>query len=194
MDNKDLDLLRKCLPGKQQFKAAGESDEDKEAFNECGDRLLWLRDNGFIEIGFKALCTTEPHVLVWRWSHLRSHAMARHRQTWTDRCSPFHITLSRPSAVSACIRTKPQVLQTRSTHVAILPVDPAVPPDAPVGFSRDCVTSCSPNCPLSITSIPFLQAGHSGLTPTFSRKARILSSCSLLKLVMETPWPRIVKG
>jgi hypothetical protein len=55
MDNKDLDLLRKCLPGKQHFKAAGKSDEDKEAFNECGDRLLWLRDNGFIEIGDKGV-------------------------------------------------------------------------------------------------------------------------------------------
>src|SRR6185312_2547171 len=97
------------------------------------------------------------------------------------------MTMSGPSAASACIRTKPQVLQAKSTHVAVLAVDPAVPPDAPMGFSRDCVTSCNPNCPRSITIIPFLQAAHSGLTPTFSRKARILSSCSLLKLVMETP-------
>ena len=47
----------------------------------------------------------------------------------------LHIMLSRPIAVSECIRTKPQLLQAKSTHVAILPVGPTVPPGAPAGFS-----------------------------------------------------------
>jgi hypothetical protein len=96
---------------------------------------------------------------------------------------PYNM-LSRPIAARGCMRMKPQLLQARRAHVAILPVDAAVPPADPVGFSRNCATSWSPNCPRSNTSVPFVQTGHSGLTPSLSKRVRTLSSWSLLKFVM----------
>jgi hypothetical protein len=47
MDDLDLEILKRCLPGDQQFNLRGESDEEAEAFNEWGDPLLALRDRGF---------------------------------------------------------------------------------------------------------------------------------------------------
>ena len=50
MDDLDLEILKRCLPGDQQFNLRGESDEETEVFNEWGDRLLALRDRGFLDI------------------------------------------------------------------------------------------------------------------------------------------------
>jgi hypothetical protein len=50
MDEEDLDLLRKCLPGDKLFRPESKSDEHREAFTRWGDRLLALRDRGLLEI------------------------------------------------------------------------------------------------------------------------------------------------
>ena len=81
--------------------------------------------------------------------------------------------------MSECIRTNPQLLQAKSAHVAILPVGPAVPPGAPVGFPP---TSWSANCPRSSTNVPRRQTRHSGFTPAFSSRARILFKLVLAEI------------
>jgi hypothetical protein len=49
MDDLDLEILKRCLPGDQSFNLHGKSAEEAEAFNEWGDRLLALRDRGLLD-------------------------------------------------------------------------------------------------------------------------------------------------
>jgi hypothetical protein len=50
LEERDLEILRKCLPGDRSFNLRGASDEEAEAFNDWGDRMLDLRDRGFLEV------------------------------------------------------------------------------------------------------------------------------------------------
>jgi hypothetical protein len=55
LDEEDLELLKKCLPGNRTFKPSSSSPEDVDVFDRIGDRLLALQDRGLLEIPDKLI-------------------------------------------------------------------------------------------------------------------------------------------